>query len=65
MREGHPPPTFFTLPFIAEKSSLLLNFNISAFRQDIRNLVGKFEAIYVRNMHANFQALSFPGMAGK
>jgi len=32
-----------------------LNLNISAFRQNIKNLVGNFWAIYVRNMHANFQ----------
>jgi len=38
---------------------------ISASIQDIKNLVGKFEAIHVRNMHANFQVSSFTGMAGK
>jgi len=35
------------------------------FSQDITNLVGKFEAIHVRIIHANFQASSFTGMAGK
>jgi len=58
MREG--PPIFFTLHFIAGKQLLYLSS-----RQDINNLVGKFEAIHVRNVHANFQASSFTGMAGK
>jgi len=38
---------------------------ISASIQDIKNLVGKFEVIHVRNMQASFQASNFTGMAGK
>jgi len=40
-------------------------FQETACRQDINNLVGVFEVIYEKNMHANFQASSFSGMAGK
>jgi len=39
-----------------------LNFNISAFRQSIKNLVESFGAIYVGNMHTNFQPSSFTGV---
>jgi len=49
------PPYFFT-----QKAAY-----ISASRQDIKNLIGKFKAIHVRNMHANFQTCSFTDMAGK
>jgi len=39
-----------------------LSLNISASRQNIKNLVGIFGAIYVRIMHANFQAFSSTGV---
>jgi len=42
-----------------------LNLNISAYRQNIKNLVGNFEAIYVRIMHAKFQTSSSTGVEGK
>jgi len=42
-----------------------LNLNISPSRQDVKNLVGYFGAIYVGNMHANFQASSSTGMGVK
>jgi len=35
-----------------------MNLNISASRQDIKNLVNNFVALHVRNRHANFQASS-------
>jgi len=44
---------------------MTLNLNISASRQDIKNMVHKFEAIHVRIMHANLQASSFPSVGGK
>jgi len=40
-----------------------LNLNISASIQNIKNLVSDFGAIYVRIMHASFQASSFMGAA--
>jgi len=58
MREG--PHLFLSCCILLQKTAY-----ISAFRQNIKNLVGKFEAIHVRNMNANFQASSFTGMAGK
>jgi len=42
-----------------------LNLNISASRQNIKNLVSNFGAIYVRIMHANFQASRFIGVGGE
>jgi len=39
-----------------------LNLNISASIQNIKNLLGNFGAIYVGNMHANFQVSSFTGV---
>jgi len=41
-----------------------LNLNISASRQNIKNLVGNFGAIYVGNMHANFQVSGSSGVEG-
>jgi len=42
-----------------------LNSNISASRQNIKDLVGNFWAIYVRTMHANFKASSSTGVGGE
>jgi len=42
-----------------------LNLNTSASRQNIKNLVGNFEAIYVGNMIANFQVSSFTSEGGE
>jgi len=42
-----------------------LNLNISAPRQNIKNLVNHFGAFYMGKMHANFQATSFTGMGGR
>jgi len=39
-----------------------LNLNISAFRQNIKYLIGNFGAIHVGIMHAKFQASSFAGV---
>jgi len=39
--------------------------NISASRQNIKNLIGNFWAIHVRVMHANFQASSLIGVGGE
>jgi len=39
-----------------------LNLNISASRQNIKNLVGNFLAIYVGILHGNIQTYSFPGV---
>jgi len=41
-----------------------LNLNISASRQNIRNLVANFGPIYVENMLAKFQASRFTGVGG-
>jgi len=41
-----------------------LNLNISASRQNIKNLVNNFGVIHVRIMHANFQVSSFTGVGG-
>jgi len=41
------------------------NFNISASRQNIKNLIGNFGAIYVGMMQAKFQVSSFPGVGGE
>jgi len=54
------PPLFFSRCVLLQKKAC-----ISASRQDIKNLFGKFEAIHVWNMHANFQASSFTVKAGK
>jgi len=42
-----------------------LNLNISASRQDIKNLVGKFLAINMMIIPAKFQPSSSTGMGGK
>jgi len=42
-----------------------LNLNISASRQNIKNLIGNFGAIHVGKMHAKFQASSFTGVGGE
>jgi len=42
-----------------------LNLNISASRQNIKNLDSNFEAIHVRIIPANFQASSFTGVGGE
>jgi len=42
-----------------------LKLNISASRQNIKNLIGIFGAIHVGIMHANFQASSFTGVGGE
>jgi len=39
--------------------------NISASRQNIKNLIDNFRAIHVRIMHANFQVSSFTGVGGE
>jgi len=57
----HEGPALFFSHFILLPKTVY----ISASRHDIKNLGGKFEAIHVRNMHDNFQASSFLGMAGK
>jgi len=54
-----------TFPFFSRCILLQKTAYISASRQDIKNLVGKFESIHVRKMHANFQASRFTGMAWK
>jgi len=41
-----------------------LKLNISASTQDIKNLVGNFEALHVGNVHAYFQASCSSGMGG-
>jgi len=38
--------------------------NISASKQNIKNLPGSFWAIHVRIMHINFQTSSFTGVEG-
>jgi len=38
---------------------------ISASGQSIKNLIGNFWAIYVRNMHTNLQASSSIGVGGE
>jgi len=43
---------------------ITLNLNISASRQNIKNLGGNFESLNVGNIHAKFQPLSFTGMGG-
>jgi len=58
MREG--TPLFFSRCILLQKTAYIL-----ASRKDIKNLVVRFEAIHVRNMHANFQASSFTGMTRK
>jgi len=45
--------------------NIILNLNVSAFRQNIKNLVGNFGAINVGNMHASFQPSSFNGVGGE
>jgi len=42
-----------------------LDLNISACRQNIKNLIGNFGAIRVRIMNANFQASNFIGVGGE
>jgi len=42
-----------------------LNLNISASKQNIKNLICNFGAVYVRIMHAYFQASSFTGVGGE
>jgi len=42
-----------------------LSLNISASRQNIKNLSSDFGAIHVRIMHADFQAPSFNDMGGE
>jgi len=42
-----------------------LNLNISACRQNIKNLIGNFGAIHVRIMLVNFQASSFTVVGGE
>jgi len=39
-----------------------LNLNISASKQNIKNLIDSFRAIPVRSTHANFQASSSTGV---
>jgi len=44
---------------------ITLKLNISASKQNIKNLIGSFGAIQVEIMHAKFQASSFTGMGGQ
>jgi len=52
--------SFFSCCILLQKTAYF-----SASRQDLKNLVGKFEAIHVRITHANFQASSCTGVVGK
>jgi len=62
-----PPPSlswltrFFKVPAYLVYY-ITLNLNISAFRQNIKNLISNFEAIHVGIMHAKFQASCFTGV---
>jgi len=44
---------------------ITLHLNISASRQNIKNLIGKFRAVHVGIVHAKFQAYSFAGVGGE
>jgi len=44
---------------------ITLNLNILTSRQNIKNLVGNFEGIHLRIMHAKFQASKSPGVEGE
>jgi len=44
---------------------ITLNLNISACRQNVKNLIGKFAAIYVGIMLAKFQVSSFTEVGGE
>jgi len=44
---------------------ITLNLDISASRQNIKNLISNFGAIHVGIMHAKFQAFSFTGVGGE
>jgi len=60
---------FFTLFSCFKKVGAIkdvnLNLNISASRQNIKNLICDFGATHVRIMHANFQASSFTGLGAE
>jgi len=42
-----------------------LNLNISASKQNTKNLIDNFGAIHVGIMHAKFQASRFTGLGGE
>jgi len=44
---------------------ITLNLNISASRQNIKNLISNFGAIHVGIKRAKFQASSFTGVGGE
>jgi len=47
------------------KDDKILNLNISASRQNIKNLVLNFGAFHERIMQSNFQTFSFTGVGGE
>jgi len=55
------PPEQLSAHQVYYKTSNLI---FSALKQNIKNLVGNLGAIYVRNMHANFQPFIFNGVGG-
>jgi len=57
--------SFIIMGAIYRSKHKFLTLNISASRQNIKNLAANFRAIYVRIMHANFQASSFTGVGGE
>jgi len=63
LKRPFPQPT----PFILINLVYYITFNlkISASRQNIKNLISNFGAIYVGIMHDKFQASSFTGVGGE
>jgi len=57
--------SFKIIRAIKDRNIKTLNLNISTYRQNVKNLDRRFEAIHVRIMHANFQASSFNCVGGK
>jgi len=63
LKRPFPQPT----PLILINLVYYITFNlkISASRQNIKNLISNFGAIYVGIMHDKFQASSFTGVGGE
>jgi len=58
-----PNPTERPIPPLIHY--ITLNINISTLKQISKNLVGNLGGIYVRIMHAKFQASSLPHVGGE
>jgi len=67
--QGTLPPLILTNNIFKGPAHLVywktLNFNISASRQNIKNLISNFGSIHVGIMHAKFQAVSLTGVGGE